>query len=73
MLDFKLGYQLCRSARFDVGYGMMYFSDVALAGNQIDTNIDIFNILGTPTAPQPQFVNDSLLLHGVTLGLTLTF
>jgi hypothetical protein len=51
----------------------MYFSDVALAGNQIDTNIDIFNILGTPTAPQPQFVNDSLLLHGVTLGLTLTF
>jgi hypothetical protein len=52
---------------------MMYFSDVALAGNQIDTNIDIFNILGTPAAPQPQFVNDSLLLHGVTLGMTLTF
>lgn len=72
-IDLKLGYKLRSDLQFNVGYNLMYFSDVALAGNQIDPNIDIANIFAAPTAPASRFVNDSLLLHGVSLGLNWTF
>ena len=72
-IDLKLGYQVRCNLRFDVGYSLLYFSNVALAGNQIDPSIDIANILQVPTTPGPRFVDDSLILHGVNLGLTYTY
>ncbi len=72
-IDLKLGYQIRCNLRFDVGYSLLYFSNVALAGNQIDPNIDIANILQVPATPGPRFVDDSLILHGVNLGLTYTY
>jgi Putative beta barrel porin-7 (BBP7) len=71
--DTKLGYHINSSVRFDVGYSFLFFSDVATAGNQIDTNIDVANILATPIAPQRRLVSDNMFLHGVNLGLTFKF
>ncbi len=72
-IDLKMGYQVRCNLRFDVGYSFMYFSNVVLGGNQIDSNIDIANILQIPTAPGPKFETDSLILHGLSLGGTYTF
>jgi hypothetical protein len=71
--DLKLGYHLTSNVRFDVGYSFLFFSDVATAGNQIDTNIDVANILGTPIAPQEKLIGDSMFLQGVNLGLNFRF
>jgi Putative beta barrel porin-7 (BBP7) len=71
--DTKLGYHINSNVRFDVGYSFLFFSNVATAGNQIDTNIDVANILATPIAPQRRLVSDSMFLHGVNLGLTFKF
>jgi hypothetical protein len=72
-LDLKLGYRLSSNSKFNVGYSLVYFDDVAVAGNQIDPSIDIANIFAVPNAPQTRFVSDSLILHGITLGLSYDF
>lgn len=72
-VDLKLGYQVRCNLRLDVGYSLMYFSNVALGGRQIDSNIDIANMLAQPAAPSSKFETSSLLLHGLNLGATYSF
>ncbi len=72
-IDMKLGYHIRSDVRFDVGYSFILFTDVVTAGDQIDTNIDIANILANPVAPQPRHVSDMMYLHGLSLGLTFQF
>jgi hypothetical protein len=68
----KMRYRLGR-AQLGVGYTLVLLPEVAMAASQIDTNIDVFNILGTPVAPTPNFNTESYFLHGLDLGLTFQF
>ncbi|QDV58692.1 BBP7 family outer membrane beta-barrel protein [Rosistilla oblonga] len=75
----KLGYRVCKCATFNVGYSLMMWSDVALAGNHIDNRIDSTRTeagLNSPTrtnVPNFEFDTDSFFLHGLDLGLTFTY
>ncbi len=68
----KMKYQLGR-AQFGVGYTMLLFPSVAMAGDQIDRNVDIGNIGGTMLAPNARLVTNTFFLHGLDLGLTFKF
>jgi hypothetical protein len=68
----KMRYRLGR-AQLGVGYTIVLLPEVAMAASQIDTNVDAFNILGTPVAPSPNFNTESYFLHGLDLGLTFQF
>lgn len=68
----KMKYQLGR-AQLGVGYTLLLFPSVAMASDQIDRNIDIGGIAGTPIAPGPKFTTDSFFLHGLDLGMTVKF
>lgn len=72
-IDLTLGYTLRRNIRAEVGYSMIVFTDVALAGSHVDTNIDSLNLGANPNAPARNFVTDSLVLHGLNLGLNWSF
>ncbi|QDS88123.1 hypothetical protein EC9_23100 [Rosistilla ulvae] len=75
----KLGYRVCKCATVNVGYSLMMWSDVALAGNHIDNRIDSTRTeanLNTATrteVPNFEFNTDSFFMHGLDLGLTFTY
>ena len=68
----KMKYQLGR-AQLGVGYSLLVFPSVAMAGDQIDRNVDIANIGGNLAAPGRRLVTDTFFLHGLDLGLTFSF
>lgn len=70
-LGIKLGYSARENVQFTVGYTMMMWSDVALAGSQIDNVVDALNV--TRTRPEPLFATDTFWMQGVDLGVTLAF
>lgn len=65
----KIKYQLGR-AQFGVGYTMLLFPSVAMAGSQIDPVIDPTN---SSPVPAPRLVSDTFFLHGLDLGVTFRF
>ncbi|QDV69385.1 hypothetical protein Poly24_31000 [Rosistilla carotiformis] len=75
----KLGYRVCKCATVNVGYSLMMWSDVALAGNHIDNRIDSTRTeagINAPTrtnTPTFEFDTDSFFMHGLDLGLTFTY
>jgi hypothetical protein len=70
----KMKYQLGQ-AQFGIGYTLMVFPSVAMAGDQVDRNVDVspFPIGSTPVAPGRGIVSDTFFLHGLDLGLTFSF
>ncbi len=68
----KMKYQLGR-AQLGVGYTLLVFPSVAMAGDQIDRNVDIANIGGNLAAPGARLVTDTFFLHGLDLGMTFSF
>ncbi|MEL7336308.1 MAG: BBP7 family outer membrane beta-barrel protein, partial [Planctomycetota bacterium] len=75
-LNLKLGVQIRRHVNFHVGYSLILFNDVALAGEQINPvlNGGAFKTNGAVTGqPIYQMQTGSTLLHGLDLGMTLTF
>ena len=68
----KMKYQLGR-AQLGVGYTLLVFPSVAMAGDQIDRNVDIGNIGGTMAAPAARLVTNTFFLHGLDLGVTFKF
>ena len=70
----KMKYQLGR-AQIGVGYTMLLFPSVAMAGNQIDPNIDITGAATNATilSPARRFTTDTFFIHGLDLGLTFRF
>jgi hypothetical protein len=62
------------SPRFRVlgGYSFIYFSNVVLAGNQIDTTIDPSLLAppaaGTPTRPAQRFQRTDFWVQGMSMG-----
>lgn len=71
----KMGYALSDCIQFNVGYSFMYWSSVALAGNQIDRTVDFNQNLGGNLASRPgfSFVESGYWMQGVDLGMTWTY
>lgn len=70
-LGVKLGFAARENLEFTVGYTMMMWSDVALAGSQIDNVIEPLNI--ARTRPESLFATETFWMQGVDLGVTLAF
>ncbi len=69
----KMKYQLGQ-AQLGIGYTLMVFPSVAMAGSQVDRNVDINpQVLGSPVAPGRGIMNETFFLHGLDLGMTFSF
>ncbi len=81
-VEVKLLYEVSRGLEFSLGYSFVYWTDIALAGDQIDTTnfngyvwpqVDRNHILGPGTGNSPNFtgINDlGFWAQGMTFGVT---
>lgn len=70
-LNINLCYNLSPSWKIIGGYTFIYFSDVALAGDQIDRSVNLSQNPGPPVgplAPLPHFTRSDFLIQGISLG-----
>ena len=77
-LGVKLGYQVTPNVRATVGYTYLYWSDVARAGDLVNTTINPGRIPPSTTTTGPQqpaffFQKSNLWVQGIDLGLELRF
>ena len=84
--DFSVGYAFCSWARVLIGYDILYISDVARPGSQIDSGINVYRS-GVVQAAQPPITapatdpnrpgysgaQSSFWAQGLTLGVELHF
>jgi hypothetical protein len=71
-LDLTLMYNLCSRLSVSVGYTVIYWSDVVLATDAVNTSINPTQIDGPligPARPIYSIVDDDFWLHGLTLGV----
>jgi hypothetical protein len=72
----KLKYQIGQG-QFGVGYTLLVLPSVAMAANQIDTNVSSDNFalvpIDVPRTPVSKFNLDTYFLHGIDLGYTMSF
>ena len=71
----KMGYSLSECIQLNVGYSFMYWSSVALSGNQIDHSVDFTQALGGAPSTRPafSFADSGYWMHGIDLGLSMTY
>ena len=71
----KMGYSLSDCIQMTVGYSFMYWSSVGLSGNQIDRTVDFTQALGGAASTRPafSFADSGYWMHGVDVGLALTY
>jgi hypothetical protein len=76
-IGFTLGYDLTPRLKATAGYTLLYWSDVARPGDQIDLNVDSrqFPPPTTTTATKPEFVlhTSDFWAQGLNLGLDYRF
>ncbi|MCC6508672.1 MAG: BBP7 family outer membrane beta-barrel protein [Pirellulaceae bacterium] len=74
-LGVKGGLCIRKNLSVSAGYTFLYVSKVALAGNQIDSNLDLTQVQGGAAGVQPaaNFRDGSMWFQGVDLGLNWTF
>jgi hypothetical protein len=72
-LGITVGYEFTPHLRATAGYTFMYWTGVARAGDQIDTNLNLsqLDVGGLAGIPRPQFrrVTDDVWVQGLSLGL----
>ncbi len=69
-IGIKMGYDVRDNVKLTAGYTFLYYSNVALAGDQMDRAIDL---AGTVARPAANFVDSSLWVQGIDLGLNISF
>ncbi|MFK7736176.1 MAG: BBP7 family outer membrane beta-barrel protein [Pirellulaceae bacterium] len=69
-LGAKLAYDVNDQLKATVGYTFLYYSSVALAGEQVDHSVDLS---GTGTRPTANFADGSLWTQGIDLGMIYSF
>ena len=71
----KMGYSLSDCIQMTVGYSFMYWSSVGLSGNQIDRTVDFAQALGGAPSTRPafSFADSGYWMHGVDVGLSMTY
>lgn len=74
-MNLKLGYQFRDHVNLHVGYTFIYWSDVALAGDQLNRNvyIDTADYTANDTARHTSFKSSGYFVQGIDLGATITF
>lgn len=69
----NVGYDITPNLRVIAGYTFMYWTGVARAGDQIDTNLNLSQLAagGLVGIPRPQFrrITDDLWAQGLSIGL----
>ena len=74
-LNFKMGYAVRKNVNLTIGYSFIYFDNVALVGDVIDTNIDPLDLIPNPvvlgTSPAFDFNDSSLWVQGIDFGLSI--
>jgi len=71
--NFKLGYRFRDHVTFSAGYTFLYWNNVAMAGNQIDPNLEFTNA-GVSARGLPASVRDAgFWVQGIDLGTTIEF
>lgn len=74
-VNLQLGYRFRDHVTFTVGYSFLYWNNVALAGQQIDRNIDLdttdLSVIGA--TPAFQFRDAGFWVQGIDLGTTIEF
>jgi hypothetical protein len=70
--NLNLGYQV-NNWTFSIGYSFMYWKDVAWAGDQIDTRVNLSNPLVGAPLPAFQFRNTDHWLQGINFGAEYAF
>ena len=74
-LDLKLGYQFTCHTRLVLGYDVLYWSKVARAGEQIDTNVNSSYLPAAgvtpsgPARPQFSFQETGFWAQGINVGV----
>lgn len=71
-VNFTLGYQV-NNWTFSMGYSFMYWKDIAWAGDQIDTRVNLSNPLVGAPLPAFQFRNTDHWLQGLSFGAEYAF
>ncbi|MCB1114756.1 MAG: BBP7 family outer membrane beta-barrel protein, partial [Chlamydiia bacterium] len=66
-LDAKFSYQICKNLEVSVGYAILYWPRVYLAGKQIDRNL---NELDDSIYPRRFNRKSSFWMQGITVGLS---
>ena len=77
-LGINLGYQFTDSIGVFAGYSFLYWTNVVRAGQQIDTNVNPAYLPGNtgnpnPMRPAPLFDRSDLWVHGLNVGLRLSW
>lgn len=74
-LGIKGGLSIRKNMQLTAGYTFLYISKVALAGNQVDPNVDLSQAQGGPAGTQPAFNyrEGSMWFQGIDLGVNWTF
>ena len=75
-VNLNLGYQVDERWSLLLGYSFLYFPNVALAGSQIDTTLNLSQVGGPlvgPARPAPRLESDHYWLQGLSLGAEYRF
>jgi hypothetical protein len=73
-MNLKLGYRFRDHVTFSVGYSFIYWSQVALAGEQINRNLDINPVTGVQPRSLPYEIRSAgYWAQGIDLGTTIEF
>jgi hypothetical protein len=75
--DLNMSYQVTPHAKVVIGYSFLYWTNVARAGEQINTNVDAQNVPNSPVFTQPTgatnphftFVETGFWAQGLNVGL----
>jgi len=75
-LNVKLGYQVCASCRISVGYDLLYWTQVARPGDQVDYAInsnlipvsEFYRNVGGAVRPLPRFERSDFWAQGFNVG-----
>jgi hypothetical protein len=68
-LTVNLKYHATRNLSFHVGYNLIWISEVALSGEQIDLVVNPAPQLGGPLRPAFDFADDDYWLQGINFGM----
>lgn len=71
--SFKLSWVLTDSISISVGYTFFYWSNVALAGDQIDRNVSVVSGVATGPDPQHRFRDTDFWAQTIDIGATLEY
>jgi len=70
-VNLNLIYNVNQNWRLVGGYSFIYWNNVVLAGNQIDTNVNLTQVPGPiagPLSPAPKFQRTDFWVQGISLG-----